>query len=618
MKGKKIIACVVSLAMMVCSFGMLSVAGAAESEDIPSTTTGHVSYFVSSWAIDILPFYDNADLRYAAMANFWGYISVDGSDRTRMTGDNKLVADVGDIHAYYSVETDGNDVWVTFNAVNKGTTSHSVKLGTVLDSVLCDVDYSNGVLTFDRHGQSGRTNPYLYTYRISSDDSFDTCYLGKFYTTNTHDEENSIIAHVFENSNITSLKITDFLDTGACFSWNETIAPGATVSKTVKALVQRPQTVEADDVTLTYGDDDAAVEATTTGDGTLSYEVTEGTDVISIDSTSGAITALKSGTAKVTVTASETQANTEGTKEVNVTVNKKEVTATASDASKDWGSDDPVFECTADDADCTLTGTPEREEGEDIGEYAIGRGTVEVSSEDSDKYTIKEFVNGTFTINDVDVDVTVDFANGEEPKNYVFGASQSLKVFLERHMDTDIFEGKAIEGWYTDPDFTSEYDSSQPVGLDGAVIYAKRTAVEYKFVEGMDSEWTKESGKTLEFTAERNVGNEFAFNHFTGIEVDGEAVDEKNYEAVSGSVVVTLKADYLNTLKEGAHTITLKFDDADAITTNFTVKGYATPSDATPVKTGDGMNLALYLMIAVLFAGGAAVSYSRSKKEVNK
>ena len=210
MKGKKIIACVLSLAMMVCSFGMLSVAGAAESEDIPSTTTGHVSYYVSGWAISILPFYDNEDLKYSALANVSGYISVDGSDRTRLTGNNKLVADVGDIHAYYSVRTDGNDVWVTFNAVNTGSTSHSVKLGSVLDSVLCDVDYSNGVLTFDRHGQSGQTNPYLYTYRISSDDPFDTCYLGEFYTSDIHVEENSIVAHVFENSNITSLKITDF------------------------------------------------------------------------------------------------------------------------------------------------------------------------------------------------------------------------------------------------------------------------------------------------------------------------------------------------------------------------------------------------------------------------
>ncbi|MBR1845257.1 MAG: hypothetical protein IJ792_01510, partial [Oscillospiraceae bacterium] len=92
----------------------------------------------------------------------------------------------------------------------------------------------------------------------------------------------------------------------------------------------------------------------------------------------------------------------------------------------------------------------------------------------------------------------------------------------------------------------------------------------YAFTKGADGVWTKESGVTLDFTVSRDPKNDTAFTHFTGIKIDGEAVDESSYTAVSGSVNLSLKADYLETLDEGSHTLTALFDDGSA-ETKFTV-----------------------------------------------
>ena len=89
------------------------------------------------------------------------------------------------------------------------------------------------------------------------------------------------------------------------------------------------QTITASDVTAAYGETGKKVTASTSGNGTLSYAVKSGSDVISIDASSGALTIKKVGTAVVTVTASETNTGGTGnkgyaaaTKDVSVTISK--------------------------------------------------------------------------------------------------------------------------------------------------------------------------------------------------------------------------------------------------------------------------------------------------------
>lgn len=85
------------------------------------------------------------------------------------------------------------------------------------------------------------------------------------------------------------------------------------------------QIITADNVTATYGDKDVKITASTNGDGALSYAVKSGNDVIEVDSSTGALTIKKVGTATVTITAAATANYNEATKDVTVTVNSKKL-----------------------------------------------------------------------------------------------------------------------------------------------------------------------------------------------------------------------------------------------------------------------------------------------------
>ena len=88
------------------------------------------------------------------------------------------------------------------------------------------------------------------------------------------------------------------------------------------------QTITASDVTVTYGDTGKKIEASTNGDGTLSYAVKSG-GAVTVDENTGALTIVKSGSAVITVTAAETATYAQATKDVNVTVNTKAMTVSA-------------------------------------------------------------------------------------------------------------------------------------------------------------------------------------------------------------------------------------------------------------------------------------------------
>lgn len=106
---------------------------------------------------------------------------------------------------------------------------------------------------------------------------------------------------------------------------------------TVTITEKDAQTITADDVTTTYGDADKKVSATTTGDGSISYAVKEGsTDYIDVNGTTGELTIIKvpaDGKAYVTVTAAETKTYAPATRDVTVNINKKSVTVKANDKS---------------------------------------------------------------------------------------------------------------------------------------------------------------------------------------------------------------------------------------------------------------------------------------------
>ena len=143
----------------------------------------------------------------------------------------------------------------------------------------------------------------------------------------------------------------------------------------------------------------------------------------------------------------------------------------------------------------------------------------------------------------------------------------------------------------------------------------------YRFTVGNDAVW---NGGDLLFKIENplvdmNQPGERVFDRFQGIEIDGKAVDKENYTAQPGSVVLTLKANYIRSLSTGKHTIKAKFKCANAATTYFTVTGSKkTPKPGTPgvvkkaparakvVKTGDSSSTVAFAIMFVL--AGAALA----------
>ena len=102
----------------------------------------------------------------------------------------------------------------------------------------------------------------------------------------------------------------------------------------------------------------------------------------------------------------------------------------------------------------------------------------------------------------------------------------------------------------------------------------------YAITEGTGSSYALQSGSSL------TVRGNGDFSKFTGIKVDGVQIGAENYEAKSGSTIVTLKSSYLNTLAEGAHSLEILWTDGSA-STAFTIQQSESQKPDNDVKVSN-------------------------------
>ena len=93
-------------------------------------------------------------------------------------------------------------------------------------------------------------------------------------------------------------------------------------------------------------------------------------------------------------------------------------------------------------------------------------------------------------------------------------------------------------------------------------VISEEIVYEVASVEG--AEHVIESGKDTVITVKRSVGDEQTYSLYAGAKMDGTDLPEGSSSAAPGSLVLTLKAAYLDTLKEGKHVVGIAFEDGEA------------------------------------------------------
>ena len=150
-----------------------------------------------------------------------------------------------------------------------------------------------------------------------------------------------------------------------------------------------------------------------------------------------------------------------------------------------------------------------------------------------------------------------------------------------------------------------------------------------KITAGDGAAVTQGEKKELTFTSDAS------FADFVRVELDGTALEEKNYTKREGSTIITLNRDFVAALSVGEHTLAIVSQHGTA-TAKFTVKAKPTET-ATPqptvtpqptptvqpvspiLRTGDTANPALWFALLIV-SGGAAIgiTVASRKKKHNK
>ena len=183
---------------------------------------------------------------------------------------------------------------------------------------------------------------------------------------------------------------------------------------------------------------------------------------------------------------------------------------------------------------------------------------------------------------------------------------------------------KAVHDWgdwevTKDPTETEEGLEERTCKTVDCGAHEERTipklVVEYRFVSGDGSSWTRGSTEKLNFVVKRNRADETTVDHFKGLKVDGKEVPSSGYAAKAGSVVIDLMPAYLGTLADGDHTLTAVFDDGNKETSaSFKIlsaadkgsKDKANSNKKGSPATGDDAQMLIWLMI--LCTAGLALS----------
>lgn len=141
----------------------------------------------------------------------------------------------------------------------------------------------------------------------------------------------------------------------------------------------------------------------------------------------------------------------------------------------------------------------------------------------------------------------------------------------------------------------------------------------YAILEGDSQTFVIDSSKDIIIRANGT------FDKFLGLKMDGKDIESKYYTAVSGSTVVTLAQEYMDTLDEGEHTLTFVYTDG-TVDSTLKIAKVSTPEEinnnqtntettntSSSPKTGD--NIIIWISLLVISALGIMLTIRFIKRK---
>ena len=240
---------------------------------------------------------------------------------------------------------------------------------------------------------------------------------------------------------------------------------------------------------------------------------------------------------------------------------------------------------------------------------------------DLDKTLYYQVFNGSLLVTDNESEAVIKIVGNKSENKAILTAvnvgTKKSEVFKGFHMQ---FTGPALD--YDDLDggimLETRYDYYTRCKYEFTFQYVKEevSPKEYKFTEGANQIYTIDESKNAIFRIDAD------FSLFDGkVYIDGTLIDAKNYKAESGSTVITLNKEYVDTLSVGEHAIKVEFSDGGLATTKFEVKAKQVNTekteDITNPQTGDNIGIYIILSIISVLGIAATVVINNKKKREN-
>ncbi|MBP5261440.1 MAG: hypothetical protein J6Z43_04845, partial [Clostridiales bacterium] len=133
-----------------------------------------------------------------------------------------------------------------------------------------------------------------------------------------------------------------------------------------------------------------------------------------------------------------------------------------------------------------------------------------------------------------------------------------------------------------------------------------------EYTEGEGETWKSDDNDGLTFRVADPTAqdDEYLYDLHESVLVDGIVVNPSNYSRDKGSLIIKINSDFLKTLDEGKHSVTIVFKDGDdrgAIDSTFNVvKVPQKAADKSSAQTGEYAGTIVLIASAIFVAAGAA------------